>query len=123
MPSVVMVAMGGLVVHVQRPHQHARFAQHAEQCIAPDLDSRLIKRQLEQVQQFAHANAWLMTPLFADHRFVLFAACMQAGQALVVRLTADPHVAASPRHAQPLDEPLREDLPKAFLRRALHSPS
>ena len=91
--------MGGLVVHMQRPHQHARFAQHAEQCIAPDLDSRLFKWQLEQVQQFARTNAWLMTPPFADqpnHRFVPFAACPQAGQALVVRLTADPHVAAKP---------------------------
>ena len=33
---------------------------------------------------------------------------------LVIRLAAVPHVAASPRHAQPLDEPLREDLPKGF---------
>ncbi|MDQ0032672.1 hypothetical protein J2W30_000413 [Variovorax boronicumulans] len=34
--------------------------------------------------------------------------------ALVVRLTADAHVVAGPRHAQPLDEALREDLPEGF---------
>lgn len=33
---------------------------------------------------------------------------------LVVRLAALPHITASPRHAQPLDEPLREDLPEGF---------
>ena len=34
--------------------------------------------------------------------------------ALIEGLAAQPHMAASPRHAQPLDELLREDLPKGF---------
>jgi hypothetical protein len=34
--------------------------------------------------------------------------------ALIEGLATQPHMAASPRHAQPLDEPLREDLPKGF---------
>ena len=48
------------------------------------------------------------------HRLRIRQAIGLAAPTLVIRLTAVAHMLASPLHAQPCDEVLREDLPKGF---------
>lgn len=67
--------------------------------------------------QLSRAQPGLANPPIAyqlHHRLRPALTLSVAPLALVVRLPAQPHMAASPHHAQPLDEPLREDLPKGF---------
>lgn len=67
--------------------------------------------------QLARAQARLANPSITDqldHRLSPLHALSVTLLVLVLRLTAVPHVAASPCHAQPLDESLRKDLPKGF---------
>ena len=67
--------------------------------------------------QLARAYAWLAHALLAyqlHHRLRIRQAIGLAAPTLVVRLTAVAHMLASPLHAQPCDEVLREDLPKGF---------
>mgnify|MGYP000971066169 CR=1 FL=1 len=67
--------------------------------------------------QLARPNSGLAQPLGANqrnHPFVAPAHLVLALQPLVIRLSADAYMAASPANAQAFDELLREDLPKGF---------
>ena len=60
---------------------------------------------------------WLTHALLAHqlhHRLRIREVIGLSAPALVVRLTAVAHMLASPLHAQPCDEFLRENLPKGF---------
>jgi len=48
------------------------------------------------------------------HRLAAILTLGMTPLALIVRLATHTHMAASPLHTQPLDELLREDLPKGF---------
>jgi len=77
----------------------------------------LLQRLLEQVVQLACAQPRLAQAHRThklDHRVRTRTALLLMLQLLVVGLAADAPMAASPRHAQPRDELLREDLPKGF---------
>ena len=67
--------------------------------------------------QLARAQPWLMQAL-GPHQFqnlfVLRFFPHATMLPLVMSLPANPHVAASPRHIQPFDGLLREDLPTGF---------
>lgn len=80
MTTKPVMAVCGLVIRPPYGHRHPGVAQHIEQCIAPQTDTRLHHR-------LGPALTLGVAPL-----------------ALEVRLSA-----------QPLDEPLREDLPEGFL--------
>ena len=70
-----------------------------------------------QMVQFACPQAGLPEPPLThplhNHLGTALALDMSA-LALIERLAAQTHVAASPAHTQPFNEPLREDLPKGF---------
>ena len=69
------------------------------------------------MEQLARDYAWLTHALLAyqlHHRLRVREAIGLAAPTLVVRLTAVAHMLASPLHAQPCDEFLRENLPKGF---------
>ena len=55
----------------------------------------------------------LLTHPFQHPLTTLLSLCL-AAKPLVVSLSADPHVTASPGQAQAFDGSLREDLPKGF---------
>jgi hypothetical protein len=79
--------------------------------------SLALQRLLQQVVQLARADAWLTHALLAHqlhHRLRIREVIGLSAPALVVRLTAVAHMLASPLHAQPCDEFLRENLPKGF---------
>ena len=70
-----------------------------------------------QVVQLTRAKPWLMqTPQLHQFQNPLALRLFQCPTMLplVVCLSADSHVTASPRHAQPCDGLLREDLPAGF---------
>ena len=116
-PTKPVVAVCRLVVRPLGCHEHVRLAQNVEQCIAPDLQFLGCKRVREQVVQFARPKSGLTKPLGANqlkHPFVALAHLVLAAQSLVIRLSADAHMAASPANVQAFDELLREDLPKGF---------
>ena len=92
-------------------------AQHVKQRISPQLDARTLQRLAQHVVQLACAHPGLAHTLVAHqlhHGLCLLGALCLAPAPLVVRLAAQPHVLASPLHAQSLDERLIEDLPKGF---------
>ena len=69
------------------------------------------------MMQLASAESRLANPVFVDQpydRFGTLAPLDISLASLVVRLAAQAHMFASPRHAQPFDEVLREDLPEGF---------
>lgn len=112
-----MMAVRCLVVRPAIRHKQARVAQHVEHRITPQLDALALQRLAQQVVQFARAQSGLAHPLLPDQPHHRFGAFMVSGRpvlALVVRLAADAHVMASPGHAQPLNEAVREDLPEGF---------
>lgn len=67
--------------------------------------------------QLARSQPGLANAPIANQRHHRLGSALTLGVALlvlVVRLAAVPHIPASPHYAQPLDEPLREDLPEGF---------
>ncbi len=111
------MAVRGLVIRPARTHQHPGTAQDVEQRIAPCLDPRFAQRQAQHMMQLARTQSRLPDPQRCHHRHHLACLLLTLSlpvPALVVRLAAVAHVTASPCHAQPLDELLREDLPEGF---------
>jgi hypothetical protein len=117
MASEAVMAVGGLVVRPPGRHQHAGLAQHVQQRIAPQARTGLLQRLRQQMVQLARAQPGLAQAHFSnefDHGVGARTALLLMLQLLVVGLAADAPMAASPRHAQPREELLREDLPEGF---------
>src|SRR5437868_11101956 len=117
MTAKPVVTVRSLVIRPPRLYQQAGLAQHVKQCIAPESGLRLLQRLPEDVVQLARAYPRLAQPHAAHelyHHIRTLTALLMMLQLLVVRLAADAPMAASPRHTQPGDELLREDLPKGF---------
>ena len=126
MEAESVVAVGGLVIRPPGLNQHVSLAQHVQQRVAPQARVRPLQRLLEQVVQLARAQPGLAQAHAThklNHRLAARTALLLAMQLLVAGMAADAPIAASPRHAQPREEVLREDLPKGFLRHAPLSPS
>ena len=112
-----MVTVRRLVIRPPGPDQQAIPAQEIEQGITPYAQPFGHQRRANQVVQLARAQAGLAQALLlhqAHNPFVLGFVARPTALPLVVRLPADAHVAASPRHVQPFDGLLREDLPTGF---------
>ncbi|GLZ89378.1 hypothetical protein Pres01_54290 [Metapseudomonas resinovorans] len=92
------------------------LSQDAKQTVPPDPQLRL-RLMLEQEMQLPGAQARLAHPQL-PHELgdlpILMATAIRRPIALVIGLATDAHELASPAHAQPLDLPLREDLPGRF---------
>lgn len=102
-----VMAVCGLVIRPPYGHRHPGVAQHIEQRIAPQADTRLPQRLAQQMVQLARTQPGLANPPIVHqlhHRLGPALTLGVAPLALVVRLSA-----------QPLDEPLGEDLPEGFL--------
>ncbi len=108
--------VGGLVIRPLRLHQQAVLGQYLKQPVTPDLESAIILT-LQQIMQLAGADPRLSQLNLTHEAHHLQALCMAlVGDpiALVVSLPAYPQKQASPDNGQPLDLPLREDLPGRF---------
>ena len=108
--------VGGLVIRPPGLHQQAVLGQYLKQPVPPDLEPAIILT-LKQIMQLAGADPWLSQPYLTHEAHHLQPLCMaQVGDsiALVVSLPAYPQKQASPDDGQPLDLPLREDLPGRF---------
>ncbi|MNG06070.1 hypothetical protein D3C84_892920 [compost metagenome] len=109
-------AVGGLVVRPLGRDQQAVFGQDAEQAIPPDPQPGF-RMVLQQEMQFPCAQPWLAhshVPHELRNLPILLAAAIRRTVALVIGLATHAHELASPANAQPLDLPLREDLPGRF---------
>ena len=109
-------AVGGLVIRPPGLHQQAVLGQYLKQPVPPDLEPAIILT-LKQIMQLAGAHPWLSQPYLTHVTYHLQPLCMAQvcnPIALVVSLTAYPQKQASPDDGQPLDLPLREDLPGRF---------
>ena len=117
MTAQPVMAVGGLVIRPPGLNQHVGLAQHVQQRIAPQARVGLVQRLLEKMVQLARAQPWLAQAHGThklDHCVRTGTALLLVLQLLVVSLAADAPMAASPQHAQPRDELLREDLPEGF---------
>ncbi len=108
--------VGGLVIRPPGLHQQAVLGQYLKQPVTPDLEPAIILT-LQQIMQLAGAHPRLSQSNLTHKARHLQALCMAlVGDpiALVVSLPAYPQKQASPDNGQPLDLPLREDLPGRF---------
>jgi hypothetical protein len=91
--------------------------QQIEQRIPANLEAGLSQGWGEQMMELPGAQPWLPQALLThqfQHPLTPSLPLRLAAKPLVVSLSADPHVMASPGHAQAFDGSLREDLPKGF---------
>ena len=108
--------VGGLVIRPPGLHQQAVLGQYLKQPVPPDLEPAIILT-LKQIMQLAGAHPRLSQPNLAHEAHYRQPLCMTQvcnPIALVVSLTAYSQKQASPDDGQPLDLPLREDLPGRF---------
>ena len=94
----------------------AVLGQYLKQPVPPDLEPAIILT-LQQIMQLAGTHPWLSQPNLAHEAHHLQSLCVAlVGNPIVfvVSLTADSQKQASPDDGQPLDLPLREDLPGRF---------
>lgn len=108
--------VGGLVIRPSGLHQQAVLGQYPKQPVTPYLEPAIILT-LQQIMQLASAHPRLSQSNLTHKAHHLQSLCMaQVGDSivLVVSLPAYPQKQASPDNGQPLDLPLREDLPGRF---------